>query len=59
MTPSEVKQSKLYSANILRFVYEADTDWCKQFLLPRFDWSNEARATRLWDGYLSHGGWTR
>jgi hypothetical protein len=42
----------------LDFFYQADKNWSEQFLLPRFDWSNESRARRLWDGYLSHGGWT-
>lgn len=42
----------------LNFFFQADEAWCKHFLFPRFDWSNEAQARRMWDGYLSHGGWT-
>ena len=41
----------------LHFFYEADTDWCTQQLLPRFDWSDPNRARRVWDGYLSGGRW--
>jgi hypothetical protein len=42
----------------LNFFFQADETWCKHFLLPRFNWSNEDQARRIWDGYLSHGGWT-
>jgi uncharacterized protein DUF4020 len=41
----------------LHFFYEADTEWCNQRLLPRFDWNETDRARRVWDGYLSGGRW--
>lgn len=43
----------------LVFLYEADDDWCRHFLLPRFEWTNEDQARRSWEGYLSHGGWAK
>jgi hypothetical protein len=30
----------------LHFFYEADKDWCKQFLLPRLGWSDEVPSTQ-------------
>jgi hypothetical protein len=44
-------------AEHLYLFYEADTEWCKQLVLPRFDWSDEGRARRVWNGYLSGGRW--
>lgn len=41
----------------LYLFYEADAEWCKQVVLPRFDWSDEGRAHRAWNGYLSGGRW--
>ena len=41
----------------LHFFYEADSQWCTQQLLPRFDWADPHRARRVWDGYLSGGRW--
>lgn len=41
----------------LTFFYAADSEWCRNFLLPRFEWSDEDRALRSWEGYLAHGGW--
>ena len=42
----------------LNFFYQADPAWCEQFLIARFSWSDPAQARRMWEGYLSHGGWT-
>jgi hypothetical protein len=41
----------------LHFFHKADTEWCTQLLLPRFDWADTNRARRVWDGYLSGGNW--
>jgi Domain of unknown function (DUF4020) len=40
------------------FVHQADSDWCKQYIFPLFNWDNPSRATKAWSGFLSHGGWT-
>jgi hypothetical protein len=48
----------VFGSNLV-FFHQADRDWCNQYVWPRFDWSDETRARRLWDGYLSHGGWTK
>jgi Domain of unknown function (DUF4020) len=42
----------------LHFLYRADAEWSKLYLIPLFNWDNEPRATRAWSGFLSHGGWT-
>lgn len=42
----------------LHFLYRADDEWCRQYLMPLFNWENAARASKAWSGFLSHGGWT-
>jgi hypothetical protein len=42
----------------LYFFHQSDTEWCKQYLLPLFDWDKDSRARKAWSGFLSHGGWT-
>jgi hypothetical protein len=54
--PSEVVE--IIFCRHLAFFYQADKEWCRQYLLPMLNWDNVARAQKVWSGYLSHGGWT-
>jgi hypothetical protein len=42
----------------LSFFHQADAVWCKQYLFPLFDWSDESRARRAWSGFLAQGTWS-
>lgn len=42
----------------LYFFHQADKEWCRQYLIPLFDWDNNSHAPTAWSGFLSHGGWT-
>ena len=37
------------------FLYLIDPSWCEEHVLQLFDWGDEARALRVWSGYLSSG----
>lgn len=41
----------------LHFFFGADRRWCETRLLPRFDWSQEAEAFSMWQGFLTWGRW--
>jgi hypothetical protein len=49
--------TEVYFASQLVFFFGADRVWCTNRVLPLLDWSQPARARRVWDGFLSWGRW--
>ena len=42
-------------ASDLQFLFEADSEWCRNNVMPLFDWDSPDRAKRAWDGFLTWG----
>lgn len=42
-------------AGELRFLFEADPEWCRNNIMPLFDWHSPHRAKRAWAGFLTWG----
>jgi hypothetical protein len=55
-TDSRTWLAEVVLAGRVAFFFAADRRWCEAFLLPLMDWkTDEHRARRAWDGYLSIG----
>jgi hypothetical protein len=37
------------------FLHSLDAEWCREHVLPLFDWEDSERALRTWSGFLSGG----
>ena len=42
-------------ASQLRFFYDVDSEWCRNQILPLFNWDTPEKAQRAWDGFLTQG----
>lgn len=52
------RMAQVIFASQLHFLNDADTAWCRQHVLPLFDWDTHAdQALRAWSGYLEWGRW--